>query len=223
MAQKKHIKSNYQPQTDFQTLKVKATRKAKRRLSFMTRLFLLKWLESEFSSSVSFFTGAVTSSNSQRWPDVWILLSILIGLTLAVTSNFVTLFVAIVFHREFLKTIFFFWIVWLINNVELFEGLAVGSRLAYLKLPRKYYWVPIVGALLYGIMTPIGIAIGLGVRATYHPDSTAPLIVSGILYSLSAGVLVYTGLVEVSNYVMRFYELLELLTDQFYLFFCIYF
>ena len=107
MVQKEHIKSNYQPQTDFQTLKVKATRKAKRRLSFMTRLFLLKWLESEFSSSVSFFTGAVTSSNSQRWPDVWILLSILIGLTLAVTSNFVTLFVAIVFHREFLRTNYF--------------------------------------------------------------------------------------------------------------------
>ena len=107
----------------------------------------------------------------------------------------------------------------------MFEGLAVGSRLAYLNLPRKYYWVPIVGALLYGIMTPIGIAIGLGVRATYNPDSTAPLIVSGILYSLSAGVLVYTGLVEVSNYVMRFYELLELLTDQFFFcfFFCIYF
>ena len=37
--------------------------------------------------------------------DVGILLSILIGLTLAVTSDFVTLFVVIVFHREFLKGI----------------------------------------------------------------------------------------------------------------------
>ena len=60
-------------------------------------------------------------------------------------------------------------------------------------------------------MTPIGIAIGLGVRSTYNPDSTTPLIVSGILYSLSAGVLVYTGLVEVSKQpFLCFYELVEL-------------
>ena len=86
-----------------------------------------------------------------------------------------------------------------VNNVETFEGLGVGSRLAYLELPRKYNWVPIVGALLYGLTTPIGIAIGLGVRTSYNPGSTTASIVSGILDSLSAGVLVYTGLVEVSN------------------------
>jgi zinc transporter 1/2/3 len=103
--------------------------------------------------------------------------SVLIGLTLAVTSEFVTLFVVIIFHQTF-------------------EGLGVGSRLAYLELPRKYYWIPVVGALLYGITTPIGIAIGLGVRTTYNPNSTTASIVSGILDSLSAGVLVYTGLVE---------------------------
>ena len=66
-------------------------------------------------------------------------------------------------------------------------------------MPRKYYWVPIAGAVLYGLTTPIGIAIGLGVRTSYNPDSTTASIVSGILDSLSAGVLVYTGLVEVSN------------------------
>lgn len=38
----------------------------------------------------------------------------------------------------------------------MFEGLGVGSRLAYMELPRKYTYVPIVGALLYGITTPIG-------------------------------------------------------------------
>jgi zinc transporter 1/2/3 len=84
--------------------------------------------------------------------------------------------------------------------VEAFEGLGIGSRLAYLELPRKYYWVPVAGALLYGITTPIGIAIGLGVRTSYNPNSATASIVSGILDSLSAGVLVYTGLVEVSNH-----------------------
>jgi len=103
--------------------------------------------------------------------------SILIGLTLAVTSDFITLFVVIIFHQTF-------------------EGLGIGSRLAYLELPRKYYWVPIAGALLYGLTTPIGIAIGLGIRTSYNPNSTTASIISGILDSLSAGVLVYTGLVE---------------------------
>ena len=96
-----------------------------------------------------------------------------------------------------------------IQCLETFEGLGIGSRLAYLEMPRKYYWVPIAGALLYGITTPIGIAIGLGVRTTYNPNSTTASIVSGVLDSLSAGVLVYTGLVEVRNCVF-FYELLKI-------------
>ena len=43
-----------------------------------------------------------------------------------------------------------------------------------------------------------GIAIGLGVRSTYNPDSMKASIVSGVLDSLSSGILIYTGLVEVS-------------------------
>ena len=64
-------------------------------------------------------------------------------------------------------------------------------------LPAKYSYVPIVGALLYGITTPIGIAAGLGVRTTYNPGSTTASIVSGILDAFSSGILIYTGLVEV--------------------------
>ena len=48
-------------------------------------------------------------------------------------------------------------------------------------------------------MTPLGLAIGLGVRTTYNPDSTTASIVSGVLDSFSAGILIYTALVEVSN------------------------
>jgi len=44
--------------------------------------------------------------------------------------------------------------------------------------------------------TPIAIAIGLGVRTTYNPNSDTANIVSGILDSISAGILIYTGLVE---------------------------
>lgn len=79
----------------------------------------------------------------------------------------------------------------------MFEGLGVGSRLAYMKLSTQYRWVPIVGGLLYGVTTPIGIAVGLGIRSTYNPGTAKASIVSGVLDSLSSGILIYTGLVEV--------------------------
>jgi zinc transporter 1/2/3 len=103
--------------------------------------------------------------------------SMLIGLTLAVDPGFKILFVVIVFHQTF-------------------EGLGIGTRLASLQLPPKYNYVAICGALLYGITTPLGIAVGLGVQSTYNPNSTTASIVSGVLDSLSSGILLYTGLVE---------------------------
>jgi zinc transporter 1/2/3 len=80
----------------------------------------------------------------------------------------------------------------------MFEGLGLGSRLASMKLPPSYSYVPIVAAIIYGLTTPIGIAVGLGVRTTYNPGSSKASIVSGVLDALSAGILIYTGLVEVS-------------------------
>ncbi|KAG6861081.1 hypothetical protein C0995_004180 [Termitomyces sp. Mi166 len=106
-----------------------------------------------------------------------ILHSVLIGLTLATDQQFKILFIVIIFHQTF-------------------EGLGVGSRLAYMKLHPKYDWTRIVGALLYGITTPVGIVAGLGVRSSYDANSTTALIVSGVLDSLSSGILIYTGLVE---------------------------
>ncbi|KAH7881966.1 ZIP-like iron-zinc transporter [Phlebopus sp. FC_14] len=103
--------------------------------------------------------------------------SLLIGLTLAVDPNFKILFIVIIFHQTF-------------------EGLGIGTRLAFMELPSRYNYVPICLAVLYAITTPIGIAAGLGVRTTYNPDSTTASIVSGVMDSLSAGILLYTGLVE---------------------------
>jgi zinc transporter 1/2/3 len=108
---------------------------------------------------------------------------VLIGLTLAVTDDdeFHILFVVLIFHQTF-------------------EGLGLGSRLAVTQLPGKYgVRAPPLAALLYGVATPIGIAAGLGVRHSYAPNSPTASIVSGILDSLSAGVLLYTGLVEVGD------------------------
>lgn len=103
--------------------------------------------------------------------------SVVIGLTLAVTSEFKTLFVVIIFH-------------------QMFEGLGLGTRLSQMPLPSKLSYVPMTAGVFYAFMTPIGMAIGLGVRNTYNPDSATASIVSGILDSISAGILLWTGLVS---------------------------
>ena len=78
----------------------------------------------------------------------------------------------------------------------MFEGLGLGTRLSQIPLPPKYNAVPIIGALVYSFTSPIFIAIGIGIRSTYNPNSATASIVSGIMDSLSSGILLYTGLVE---------------------------
>lgn len=74
-----------------------------------------------------------------------------------------------------------------------------------MKLPTRFNYVPVCAAILYGLTTPLGIAVGLGVRTTYNPESTTASIVSGTLDALSAGILIYTGLVEVRVVYLFFY------------------
>lgn len=57
-------------------------------------------------------------------------------------------------------------------------------------------WFPIICGISYACVTPIGLAIGVGVRESYNPNSAAAAIVSGVLDSISSGILLYTGLVE---------------------------
>ena len=111
--------------------------------------------------------------------------SIFIGLTLAVAgAEFNTLYVVLVFHQTF-------------------EGLGLGSRLAATPWPLKS-WIPYVFALAYGLSTPIALAVGLGIRNTYAPRSQTALIVNGVFDSISAGILIYTGLVELMAHEFMF-------------------
>ncbi|EGG00902.1 uncharacterized protein MELLADRAFT_92865 [Melampsora larici-populina 98AG31] len=103
--------------------------------------------------------------------------SAVIGLTLAVDPQFTTFFIVIIFH-------------------QMFEGLGLGSRLSQLRLPARLRWLPVSSGMVYSFVTPLGLAIGLGVRNTYRPDSPTALMVSGTLDAFSSGVLLYTGLVE---------------------------
>ncbi|KAK9458061.1 Zinc/iron permease [Dipodascopsis uninucleata] len=104
--------------------------------------------------------------------------SIFIGLSLAVSGEeFNTLYVVLVFHQSF-------------------EGLGLGTRLANVSWAPEKQWLPYVLAVAYGLSTPIATAIGLGVRYTYQDSSRTVLITNGIFDSISSGILIYTGLVE---------------------------
>ncbi|GAA6008183.1 hypothetical protein JCM11491_001919 [Sporobolomyces phaffii] len=103
--------------------------------------------------------------------------SFIIGLTLAVNAEFVPLFCVLIFHQTF-------------------EGIGLGSRLSGLPLPTSLNWVPVFGAVLYSCITPLGLAIGLGIRTVYNPESTTASIVSGVLDACSSGVLLWAGIVE---------------------------
>ncbi|KAL8371180.1 hypothetical protein RB595_001159 [Gaeumannomyces hyphopodioides] len=104
--------------------------------------------------------------------------SVFIGLTLAVASQFVVLFVVLVFHQTF-------------------EGLGLGSRLATFDWPAdRRRWTPWVFGVLYGLTTPVAIAAGLGVKEALARDPTTRFMVEGICNAVSGGILLYTGVVE---------------------------
>lgn len=112
--------------------------------------------------------------------------SIFIGLTLAVTGDeFNVLYIVLAFHQTF-------------------EGLGLGSRLATAEWPKKKRWLPWVLGSAYGFATPIAIAIGLGVRTSFSPNSQNTRIVNGVFDAISAGILIYTGLVELMAHEFMF-------------------
>ncbi|KAK0113240.1 hypothetical protein ONS95_014936 [Cadophora gregata] len=112
--------------------------------------------------------------------------SIFIGLTLAVAgSEFNVLYIVLSFHQTF-------------------EGLGLGSRLATAAWPKSKSWLPWAMGAAFGLTTPLAIAIGLGVRSSFEPGSARTLIVQGVFDAISAGILIYTGLVELMAHEFMF-------------------
>ncbi|KAM5356831.1 hypothetical protein ACJ41O_003477 [Fusarium nematophilum] len=133
--------------------------------------------------------------------------SLLIGITLVVAGDsfFVTLTIVIVFH-------------------QLFEGIALGTRIAALgygqtplALSHSHshghshmpsppvdrsgvstvpLWKKLALASGFAVVTPIGMAIGIGVLNIFNGNDPSTLIAIGTLDALSAGILVWVGLVE---------------------------
>ncbi|GAA5985779.1 hypothetical protein JCM11641_006204 [Rhodosporidiobolus odoratus] len=124
-------------------------------------------------------------SSPQAHFDVWILEagiifhSIMIGVSLGASGGdqWKPLFIAVVFH-------------------QFFEGLSLGSRIGQLMWPVGSAWKKWVMAGAFTLITPIGVAIGIGVHSSYNPNSGAALLSIGVLDSISAGILIYAGLVE---------------------------
>ncbi|EHK17593.1 uncharacterized protein TRIVIDRAFT_43455 [Trichoderma virens Gv29-8] len=100
--------------------------------------------------------------------------SVFIGLTLGTTEDLVVLLVVLVFH-------------------QMFEGLGLGSRLATAPWPKDKQWMPYLLGFIFAIATPIGTAAGIGARPN---NANTQKLVNGIFDSISAGILMYTGLVE---------------------------
>jgi len=108
--------------------------------------------------------------------------SVIIGITLSTTEwnsgaeSFFVLYPAIIFH-------------------QLFEGLGLGARLAFMPSTYSVWFLCFLG-MLYALCTPIGMALGLGIRRTYSPDTPTFYYVSGVFDAVSAGILIYSSLVE---------------------------
>ncbi|PWN95161.1 Zinc/iron permease, partial [Tilletiopsis washingtonensis] len=105
--------------------------------------------------------------------------SIIIGVTLGASNGegWVPLFIAITFH-------------------QLFEGLALGARIALLPSTTAGWLQKTIMCGAYAVTTPVGIAIGIGARRSFNTNDRSTLLALGILDSISAGILLYTALVE---------------------------
>ncbi|CAF3760352.1 unnamed protein product [Rotaria sp. Silwood1] len=104
--------------------------------------------------------------------------SVLIGLALGTNdgSRFVALFITLCFH-------------------QFFEAIALGAQIS--QLDNKSVLPAIFMVIFFALTTPVGIAIGIGVHLnTYNPKSLAALVATGVLDSVSSGILIYVALVN---------------------------
>lgn len=116
--------------------------------------------------------------------------SFFIGLTLACAGDeFISLYIVLVFH-------------------QMFEGLGLGTRIATVdwRRTKANTWTPWLLCFGFAITTPIAIAIGLGIRNSYPPNSRKALITNGVFDSISSGILIYTGLIELMAHEFLFGE-----------------
>ena len=100
--------------------------------------------------------------------------SVLIGLTLGITTGdeIVPLLIALTFH-------------------QFLEGVAIGTAAIYAGMNTRS--VAILG-LIFSLTTPVGIAIGIGVRYSFNENNETALLTQGILDAICGGMLIFLAL-----------------------------
>lgn len=104
--------------------------------------------------------------------------SVIIGVSLGTTtgSDFFGLFIAMLFH-------------------QFFEGVALGGRITALEFGLRSLRPWLLSAW-FACSTPLGVAIGIAIRFSYDDESVQAMIVQGSFDACSAGILLYTSLVQ---------------------------
>ena len=92
-------------------------------------------------------------------------------------SFFITLFIVILFH-------------------QMFEGIALGTCIAELPQAAAGTLQKLIMAGTFALITPIGMAIGIGVLNQFIGNSPSTIVAIGTLDALSAGILAWVGIVE---------------------------
>ncbi|EHL00471.1 putative Zinc-regulated transporter 2 [Glarea lozoyensis 74030] len=140
-----------------------------------------------FHAGVEHCVGGSTASCERKERDYNINLRVGLLFVILATSGFVagdsvfiTLFVVVVFH-------------------QMFEGLALGARIAAIDTTTssrlrntKFLFLP----LAFALVTPTGMAIGIGVLNTFNGNDPSTIVALGTLDSLSAGILLWVGFVD---------------------------
>lgn len=75
----------------------------------------------------------------------------------------------------------------------MFEGLALGSRIADANFPSHWHEVLLSG--VFSVAAPIGISVGVGLTSTFNPSGETFLMVQGTFDGICSGILLYIGLV----------------------------
>lgn len=102
--------------------------------------------------------------------------SVIIGLVLGTLSTTSwALVAAIAFHQAF-------------------EAIGLSARLDSYAFPENKKRVSHTLKVVYGFSTPVGIAVGIAVQRSYAADGFVSLEVTGILDSVSEGIVMYTAL-----------------------------
>ena len=81
---------------------------------------------------------------------------------------------------------------------QAFEGLALGSRIA--ELTETSMRAKLLMSTAFALITPIGMAIGIGVIDEFNGNAKGTIVAIGTLDALSAGILTWAALVDMLSH-----------------------